>query len=449
MTPRPRILVVEDDPLFASMLLEALAGSGYETTHAETAAEALAAVSRREYDAALLDVRLPDADDLGLFRALREGQPRCSVLIMTGHASVEAAVEAMREGASDYLAKPFPTEVLLLKLQRLFRARRTEEELAALRARAPEEGFAGRSRKVLRLLETVRSVAATDATVFIQGESGTGKELVADLLHRYSLRQEGPLIKVNCGAVPEPLMESELFGHEKGAFTGAERRRRGMLEQASGGTLFLDEVGEIPPSMQIKLLRALQDRRLRRLGGEEEIPVDFRLVAATNRDAQELVRSGDLREDFYFRLSVVPISVPPLRERADDIPLLLEHFVGKYSRSHGLEPVRFSAEAAEALLAYPWPGNVRELQNLVERLQVLHPGAEIRPRDLPSEIRGKRPAAGMLFAAVPTRLPLREAVGRFERQFIDAVVEEEGGNKAAAARRLGVARETLWKKAQA
>ncbi|MEW6487007.1 MAG: sigma-54 dependent transcriptional regulator [Thermodesulfobacteriota bacterium] len=449
MTSRPRILVVEDDPLFAAMLLEALAGSAYDTTHAETAAEALATASRREYDAALLDVRLPDADDLSLFRALRERQPRCSALVMTGHASVEAAVEAMREGASDYLAKPFPTEMLLLKLERLFRARRTEEELAALRARAPEEGFVGRSRKVLRLLETARSVAATDATVLVQGESGTGKELVAELLHRHSPRQEGPLVKVNCGAVPETLMESELFGHEKGAFTGAERRRKGVLEQASGGTLFLDEVGEISSAMQVKLLRALQDRRIRRLGGEEEISVDFRLVAATNRHPQELLRSGDLREDFYFRLSVVPISVPPLRERADDIPLLLEHFVRRYSRSHGLDPVRFSAEAVEALLAHPWPGNVRELQNLVERLQVLHPGAEIRPRDLPAELRAKRPAAGMLFAAVPTRLLLREAVGRFERQFIDAVVEEEGGNKAAAARRLGVARETLWKKAQA
>ncbi|MHB8763787.1 MAG: sigma-54-dependent transcriptional regulator [Deferrisomatales bacterium] len=441
--------MVEDDPLFAAMLLEALGAERYEVVHADTAGEAVADLLEREFDAALLDVRLPDADDLGLFRTLRDRQPACAALVMTGHASVESAVDAMREGAADYLSKPFPTEMLLLKLERLFRVREIEEELAALRSGAPQQGFVGRSRKILRLLDTVRSVAATDATVLVQGESGTGKELVAELLHRESPRREGPLVPVNCGAVPESLLESELFGHEKGAFTGADRRRKGVLEQAGGGTLFLDEVGEIPPAMQVKLLRALQERRIRRLGGEEEVPVDFRLVAATNRDPQELVRSGELREDFYFRLSVVPIFVPPLRERTDDLPLLLEHFVRTYSRSHGLAPIRFSADALQALAAYPWPGNVRELQNLVERLQVMRPGGDLGARDLPPEVRGKGRAAGMLFAAASTRLTLREAVVRFERRFIDAVVEEEGGNKAAAARRLGVARETLWKKGQA
>lgn len=442
------ILVVEDDPLFASMVVEALEQTGYRVRHADCAAEALEFATAEEFDVALLDVRLPDIDGLALFRALQERQPACSALIMTGHASVESAVEAMRLGAFDYLPKPFPTEALLMKLERLLRFKGLERDLAAIRSRTPEEGFLGRSRKVLRLLDTVRSVAGTDATVLLQGESGTGKELLAELLHRQSPRSSGPLVKVNCGAIPESLMESELFGHEKGAFTGADRLRRGTLELASRGTLFLDEVGSIPSSMQVKLLRALQDRKIRRLGGEAEISLDFRLVAATNRDPRALLESGELREDFYFRLNVIPIELPALRERREDIPLLVEHFLRQHSATHCLAPLRFTPEAMDVLMAYPWPGNVRELENLVERLQVLTPGSEIGPRQLPREIRRNRPSGGVHLEAVPTSLALREAVARFERHYIDRVVEEEGGNKAAAARRLGVARETLWKKAQ-
>jgi DNA-binding NtrC family response regulator len=448
MNPRHRILVVEDDPLFSTMLVAALERVGYDVCHAETAATALEAATQREFDVALLDMRLPDADGLDLFRAIQDRHPGCTAIVMTGHASVESAVEAMRQGAHDYLPKPFPTEALLLKLQRLFRQKGIEGELAALRAGSQGVGFVGRNRRLLRLLETVRTVAGTDATVLLQGESGTGKELVAEQLHRESPRREGRLVKLNCGAVPESLMESELFGHEEGAFTGAARQRIGTLQQAAGGTLFLDELGDIPSSMQVKLLRALQEKTIRRLGGEAEVPVDFRLVTATNRDVDELVESGVLREDFYFRLSVVPITVPPLRERKDDLPLLLEHFVKRHSAAHGADPVRFSPEAMDLLVDYPWPGNVRELQNVVERLQVLTPGLEIGPRHLPPEIRKNRPAEGVLFEAVPTTLTLKKAVRRFEQRYIERVVEEEGGNKAAAARRLGVARETLWKKAQ-
>ncbi|GAB6061899.1 sigma-54-dependent transcriptional regulator [Deferrisoma palaeochoriense] len=443
---RSRILLVEDDPLYAGMLFEALERAGHPVAHAGTVAEAVELLEREAFGVALLDVRLPDGDGLALLRTLLELQPGCSALVMTGHASVESAVEAMKIGAQDYLPKPFPTEVILLKLERLLRTREVEEELRELRARATDTEFVGQSPRVRQLLATVRTVAPKDANVLIQGESGTGKELVAEMLHRLSPRAGGPLVRVNCGAIPASLLEAELFGHERGAFTGADRRRKGMLEQAHGGTLFLDEVGEIPPAMQVKLLRALQERRIRRVGGEAEIEVDFRLVTATNRDVAELVRQGEMREDFFFRIAVIPLEVPPLRDRPGDVPLLAQHFIERLSRAHGTEPVRLSPEALELLERYPWPGNVRELENVIERLQVLTPGDTITPRHLPPEIRRTRPARGMVYEVVSTRLTLREAVQRFERRFIERVLAEEGGNRTAAAARLGISRKNLWEK---
>lgn len=448
MNKKHNILLIEDDPLYASVLEEALLDAGYQVKCAMTAAEAMEASEQCDCDVALLDIRLPDIDGLHVLKALKENQPECTVIVMTGHASVESAVKSIRQGAYDYLSKPFPTEALLMKLQRILHQRKMEDELAALRS-SPEvrsSGIVGRNRRVLSLLQTLKTVSGTDATVVIQGESGTGKELVADYLHFNSRRRKGPLVKVNCGAVPESLMESELFGFEKGSFTGADRRRIGTLEQASKGTLFMDEIGEIPASMQIKLLRALQDRKIRRVGGYEDIPVDFRLVAATNQDVGELVEEGILREDFYFRLNVIPVTVPPLRERSDDIPLLIEHFVARHSTAHDLTPIRFQPDAVELLVSYSWPGNVRELQNVVERVQVLHPGTDIGPRHLPMEIRKSQSPEGVHIEAVSTDLDLRAAIRQFERRYIERVIEEESGNKAAAARRLGVARETLWKK---
>jgi transcriptional regulator with PAS, ATPase and Fis domain len=325
-----------------------------------------------------------------------------------------------------------------------------EEEIRELRTRIEKtSGFGdliGKDPQMQIIYKLIEDVAPTDATVLIQGESGTGKELVADYIHAASKRGEGPLVKVNCGAIPESLMESELFGFEKGSFTGADRQRIGMLEQASKGTLFLDEVGEIPASMQVKLLRALQAQKIIRIGGQEDIPVDFRLVAATNRDVADLVEDGVLREDFYFRLNVIPVTIPPLRERTDDIPVLIEHFVAYHSASHDLPPIRFKPDAVELLVSHSWPGNVRELQNVIERLQVLHPGTDIEPRHLPKEIRKSKSSEGVHFEAVPTNLELRAALRQFEQRYIERIIEEENGNKAAAARRLGVARETLWKK---
>lgn len=440
------ILLVEDDPLHREMLLETLQDRGYEVMAAETGQQAADIISSRNFPVALIDIRLPDVDGFTLFDLIMARRPECSVLLMTGQATVEAAVDAMKKGAHDYLAKPFRMELLLLKLERLFWLKNIENENRVLRGATETSGIIGRSAALSHFLATAKTVAASDATILLQGESGTGKELFAEFIHEHSPRSQGPLIKVNCGAIPDTLLEAELFGHEKGAFTGADRRRRGLLEQAQGGTLFLDEIGEIPPAMQVKLLRALQDRRIRRLGGEEDLPVDFRLLAATHRDLRELRASGAIREDFYYRLNVVPLILPPLRERREDLPLLIDHFVRRYARLYGSEPIRISPEALQVLQRYTFPGNVRELENLVERLQVLHPGSEIVQRHLPREFQTLHEMGSDIVQIVRTELPLREAMKDFETRFIERVLEEENGNRTAAARRLGISRKALWEK---
>lgn len=449
MKAMPRILVVEDDPLFAAMLLDALGVEGYEVAYAETAEEALAALGEREYDAALLDVRLPDADGLGLFRALREHQPRCAVLVMTGYATVEAAVEAMREGALDYLAKPFPTEVALMKLKQILRVRTLEAELAALRAGEIAAGLVGRSRPFMEAMRAARAAAGTDASVLLTGESGTGKEHCAEMIHRQGPRHGGRLVKVSCGAVPSHLLDTELFGHEQKAFPAAYLPRSGALEQAAGGTLFLGEVDQSNPVVQARLAGAMRERRFTRVGGTRSLNTDFRLIAATVYDLSRVQQESVLREDFLQTVGVLIVKMPPLRERPEDIPLLVEKFVRELSLAHQVDPIRFAPEAFEMLFAHRWPGNVGELRLVVERLQVLHPGSSIPPRKLSSILHQTTPAKGILFEAIPTALPLREAVNRFEKRYISRVIEEEGDNKTAAARRLGVARETLWKKSRA
>jgi DNA-binding NtrC family response regulator len=440
------ILLVEDDPLHREMLTETLQDRGYAVSAAETGQQAADFLSERDFPVALVDIRLPDIDGFTLFELILARQAECSVLLMTGQATVEAAVDAMKKGAHDYLAKPFRMELLLLKLERLFRLKDIENENRLLRGSTETTGIIGRSAALSRFLATAKTVAGTDATILLQGESGTGKELFAEFIHEHSPRGQAPLIKVNCGAIPETLLEAELFGHEKGAFTGADRRRRGLLEQAHGGTLFLDEIGEIPPAMQVKLLRALQEHRIRRLGSEDDFPVDFRLLAATHRNLQELRESGAIREDFYYRLNVVPLVLPPLRERLEDLPLLIDHFIRRYSRLYSSEPIRFSPEVIEILQQYSFPGNVRELENLVERLQVLHPGVEILQRHLPKELLLSHDSGSNIVQIVQTTIPLRDAMKDFERRFISRVLEEEHGNRTAAARRLGISRKALWEK---
>ncbi|MBE0599294.1 MAG: sigma-54-dependent Fis family transcriptional regulator [Desulfuromonadales bacterium] len=440
------ILLVEDDPVHREMVAEALVDRGYEVVAAENGQQAADALATTEFTVALIDIRLPDVDGLVLLDLLQQRQPQCPVLLMTGQATVEAAVEAMRKGAHDYLAKPFRMELLFLKLSRLLHLRQVERENQKFRELFPASGMIGRSPALRRFLATAENVAGTGATVLILGESGTGKELAADFIHRHSPRRAQPLVKVNCGAIPESLLESELFGFEKGAFTGAERLRRGYLEQAHGGTLFLDEIGEISPAMQVKLLRVLQDHHIRRLGGETPIAADFRLIAATHRDLEELRATGALREDFFYRLNVIPLTLPPLRERREDIPLLVAHFVDRFASVHDRPPIRCSPEALDILQRYPFPGNVRELENLIERLQVLSVGDEVTPGRLPNEIRRMGEPGSEVIQCFRTDLPLREAIHDFESRFIKRVLDEEGGNRTEAARRLGISRKNLWEK---
>ncbi|MFO7766825.1 MAG: sigma-54 dependent transcriptional regulator [Pelovirga sp.] len=440
------ILLVEDDPVHLEMLTEVLSDNDYQVLPVKDGQQAADAITHHQFPVALLDIRLPDVNGMSLLELIQKQQPDCTVMMMTGQATVESAVEALKKGAYDYLAKPFRTELLLLKLKRLFHLKQVEEENRNLRQREQSQGIVGDSAALRKFLTAAQTVAGTDVTVLIQGESGTGKELAADFIHEASLRSTKPLIKVNCGAIPETLLESELFGTEKGAYTGAEQGRRGYLEQAHGGTLFLDEIGEIPHPMQVKLLRVLQDGYIRRLGSEKPIKVDFRLIAATHRDLAELRDDGIIREDFFYRLNVVPLHLPPLRQRREDIPLLISHFIDKYALRYNKKPIQLSIETYERLQNCPLPGNVRELENLVERLQVLAPGKEITPGMLPEPLRHSGGSDGEIIQCFRTDLPLREALRDFELRFISRVLNEEGGNRTAASQRLGISRKSLWEK---
>ncbi len=441
------ILLVEDDPTHRTLLQANLADEGYTVFPAETGQQALDLLVEQVFPVALLDIRLPDLSGIEVLRELRARQPECCVLLMTGQASIEAAVEAMREGAHDYLAKPFRTELLLMKLERAFQLQQLRAENIALREDGPVS-LESVSPRFQKLLASCRASAQTDATILLLGESGVGKERLAEYLHAHSPRREKPLVRVNCAAIPETLLEGELFGYRKGAFTGAHKDHPGLIEQADEGTLFLDEIGEIPLAMQVKLLRVLQEKRVRRLGSEQERPVDFRLIAATHRNLEEMVAEGRLREDFYYRLNVVPLQVPPLRERREDLPMLVAALVADIAGRYRQAPIRMAPETLRELERYRFPGNIRELRNMLERLQVLCPGEVIRPAQLPEEVRdrGGGGAGSELVQAIRTDQTLREAVQDFERRFIERVLEEEDGNRTRAAERLGISRKNLWEK---
>ncbi len=444
--PENKILLVEDELVHLEMLSEVLTDNGYLVVPAKDGQEAADALAANRFSVALIDIRLPDVNGLSLLDLILSQQPECTILMMTAQATVEAAVEALKKGAYDYLAKPFRTELLLLKLKRLFQIQQIEAENRSLRQKDQGSGIIGDSAPLRKFLAATRSAASTDATILLQGESGTGKELAADFIHQISPRRNKPLIKVNCGAIPETLLESELFGTEKGAFTGADQSRRGYLEQAHEGTLFLDEVGEIAQSMQVKLLRVLQDGVIRRLGSEKPIKINFRLIAATHRDLAELRDEGTIREDFFYRLNVIPLHLPPLRQRRDDIPLLANYFIEKYAARYAKDPIRLSIETYEQLQNCPLPGNIRELENLIERLQVLAPGKEITPGMLPEQLRRSPDGSGEIIQCFRTDQPLKDAVRDFEQRFIALVLNNEGGNRTAAAQRLGISRKSLWEK---
>lgn len=438
-----KLLLVEDDQLHREMLDEALVSAHFAVFAVSSGQDALDLIGSHEFSIALIDICLPDMQGTQLQDVLLKQSPDCVILLMTGQATVESAVEAMKLGAYDYLAKPFRIDLLLLKLERIMRLRCQDETESSP---APA-GMIGNSMAMKALIQTLHAVADTDTTVLIRGETGTGKELCARALHQLSNRRSKPLVSVNCAAIPGNLLESELFGYEPGAFTDARKTHRGYLEQAEGGILFLDEVGEIPLAMQAKLLRVLEERKVMRLGGEKEISVDFRLLAATNRDLDKLRAKGEIREDFYYRINVVPIELPPLRERKGDIPLLLSRFLSIAAQKHGLAQLHFSLDALQTLQNYSFPGNIRELENLIEMLQVLHPGGTVESKHLPLSMKlsgNNAPATHIQYFR--TELFLKEAIHDFEERFIQRVLEEEGGNRTRTAKRLGISRKNLWEK---
>lgn len=440
-----RLLLVEDDPLLGESLKEALVRKGYQTHLAASGAEALSAGSDDSFDLVLQDVRLPDADGLDVLRDILAGQPHCQALVMTGQATVEMAVRAMKLGAFDFITKPFPVDVLLMKLERLLEYRSLEKQLADLTGTSdPHSRIITRSPAMRAVLDTIAVVAASEASVLLIGESGTGKELLAETLYAMSPRCRGPLVRVNCAAIPETLIEAELFGVEKGAFTGAARSRPGYLELANGGTLFLDEIGELSPAVQAKLLRVLGERTATRVGGTSLYEPDFRLVCATNRDLRAMVAQQEFREDLYFRINVITLNIPPLRDRRDDIPLLAAHFIERFTKDRQ-KRIRLTPEALESLLRLPWPGNVRELSNLIEQLSLLYPGQQILQRHIPRVPVGGR-QLGTIFEKITVGMPLKEAMAEFERRYIERVLAGAGGRKGRAAEILGLSRKALWDK---
>jgi len=440
-----RLLLVEDDPLLGESLHEALSRQGYQTRLATSGAEALAACSNESFDLVLQDVRLPDSDGLDILREILTTQHNCNALVMTGQATVEMAVKAMKLGAFDFITKPFSVDVLLMKLDRLLEFRSLEKQVAELTGTPdPRSRIITRSPAMRAVLDTIAVVAASEASVLLIGESGTGKELVAETLHVMSLRAQGQLLRVNCAAIPETLIEAELFGVEKGAFTGADRARPGYLEFAHGGTLFLDEIGELSPAVQGKLLRVLGERTAARVGGTSLYDLDFRLVCATNRDLRAMVAEREFREDLYYRLNVISLHVPPLRDRREDIPLLAAHFIERFAKDPHSR-IRLTPEALDSLLRLPWHGNVRELSNLVEQLSLLYPGQQILQRHIPrSEADGQQ--LGTIFEKITVGMPLKEAIAEFERRYIERVLDATGGRKSRAAEILGLSRQALWDK---
>jgi two-component system response regulator HydG len=445
--PKPTVLVIDDDAAHAESLGEALESMDYSPTVVHSGRQGLAALSGEEFNLVLTDLRMSDVDGMEILDAARR-KGDSEVVMVTGHGSVESAVEAMRAGAAHYITKPVNIGELREVLARILERQQLRRRNTELEARLDERyGFAsiiGRSEPIQSVFRVLRQVAPTDVTVLITGESGTGKELVARALHQNSRRRNAPFIALNCAALPESLLESELFGHERGAFTGATSRKIGHIENAGGGTLFLDEVGDMPLTTQVKILRVLEQREIVRVGSSAVIPVDIRVIAATNQDLGEAVAQRRFREDLYFRLKVVSIDLPPLRERVSDVPLLVESFVRELSERHGTNVRGVTPDVLRVLQAQPWPGNVRELRNVIENMVVTGAHEVLQPSDLPPALRdgGGEPAvaeAGGLQLAGMTAADV-------EREHIRATLERTGGNRARAARLMGIGERTLYRK---
>ena len=443
--PEPfQVLVVDDDRAITQWLQAVLAAEGYHCDVAHSTEDAMALLRRKPVHLALIDIYLGEANGLDFVPRVRAVHPDCDCVMMTAQASVETVARSVSEGAVEYLGKPLLIDELLTLVRRLESRRKTPAAAESLQVEpSPDSVMVGRSPKMLEVYRAIARVAPSDATVLITGASGTGKELVARAIHAHSRRAGRPFTPVNCGSLSETLLESELFGHEKGAFTGAVNRRQGLIEATTGGTLFLDEVSETSLGFQVNLLRVLQEKQLRRLGTNIQVPVDVRVLAATNRNLSELIQAGDFREDLYYRLSVVTISLPSLAERREDIPLLVSHFLDHFNQ-HNNRHVTMDAGAISRLAAMDWPGNVRELQNVIERLAIFSPSARISAEDVERENPPKSAAETEEKSAAAGSVSLRE----MEREHILRALRDAQGNKSLAARRLGIERKTLYKKAR-
>ncbi len=442
--PRAYLLVVDDEPAILTTLQKALTLEGYHVDVAGGVAIAEEKFKKRVYDLCLFDVMLPDGDGVELLRKLREAGSEVPVIMMSGHATIDLAVRATRSGALQFLERPLNTDALLLTIETALRLDRAETEAKALRSSQGE--LVGTSPSMSKLIDQLGRAARGTADVLVIGERGTGKELVSRMIHERSSRANGPFEKLNCAAVPQELIESELFGHEAGAFTGASKQRRGKFERASGGTLFLDEVGDMPVPMQAKLLRVLQEREVERVGGNETVKVDVRVVAATNRDLAGAAAKGDFRADLYDRLNVIPLAVPPLRERSTDIPLLAAHLLASSVKANDLPRKQLSQAAVDALCSYEFPGNVRELRNVIERLVILTPHDEIKAEDVRAALPGESSRRGVhLFRpGVSFRVLVEDA----ERRILGEALAHFGGQMTATARALDLERSHLYKKAR-
>jgi DNA-binding NtrC family response regulator len=437
-TEQSSLLVVDDEFSVRDSLYNWFRKDGYRVDTAENATEALQRLQESSYDVVLLDIKLPGMDGIELQRRIHQIDPNLAVIMITAYASVETAVQALKQGAFDYVTKPIDPDELSHLVRNALEQRRLKAENIQLREKIEElsklDEIVGDSPQMQKVLELVRSVAATDATVLIRGESGTGKELIARAIHANSPRRYFPIVPVNCGALPESLLESELFGHEKGAFTGAHYRRKGKLEMANGGTLFLDEVGTISPKTQVDLLRVLETKEFTRLGGNKSIRVDFRVICATNQNLEKLVEEGRFREDLYYRINVFSIYLPPLRERRSDIPLLAQHFLRKYALQMNKNITEISPEAMDILVRYDWPGNVRELANAIERAMVVGKPPAIRPEDLPFQLSRK------------VEMNSGDTLADAEKVHIAHILERTGWNITRAAEILQIDRATLYNK---
>lgn len=442
-----RILIVDDEPSIRKVLGAHLRRAGYETSAAADGSEAILALQGDVFHVVISDLKMPQVDGMALLQWVMEHQPGLPVILITAHGTVDSAVEAIKLGAFDYVSKPFDQDEIAAVVTKALATEQRNARRHIQRSASGRFGIVGEHPSMQQLFGLIEKVAPSPTTVLITGESGTGKELVARALHDASPRRDGPFIQINCGAIPETLFEAELFGYEKGAFTGAATSKPGRFEIASGGTLFLDEVGELPKDMQVKILRALQQRIIDRVGGLHPIEIDVRVIAATNRDLASDVREGTFREDLYYRLNVVPLHLPPLRERATDIPLLVEHFLAHFNERLGQSVSTIEPAALQALVDHPWPGNIRELENLMERTVLLAEGDSLTLDSLPGLGRGPTPTGP---SPDLDDMGLKEFVrvhtAKLERSRIQRVLQAEEGNVTRAARRLGISRKSLQTK---